>query len=259
VIPSAPEDPLLAACYRGIEPFVRLTGSFEGSQLHEQSGSLACLAPLIPLSSIFNSVVFDRNRPEALDQALDAIWPIWEASPIQRWSAWIVEGDEQAEAIARRWGLSIDSRPRAMGVVLADTQPARPNGQVEQRWDMVVAAKLNELAYGVPKGLFGAAQSAARPSGARCFIAMAGDHPAAVVISLPNGEDCAIVWVATDPARQRRGHARAALGAALASAKDDGFATCTLQSSPAGVELYRRAGFRDLGAAINLWQHMRYA
>jgi GNAT superfamily N-acetyltransferase len=250
---------VLAACYRGLEPFLRLTATFEASELHEQPGSLAALSPAIPLSSIFNSMIFDRERPDSLEQALDALWPLYEHSPVQRWAAWIVEGDTAAEAIAARRGLTIDSSPRAMGVELDGLRLPPAPEHVDQRWDMPVAAELNERAYGVPRGLFGAAAIAPQPAGARCFVAEQDGAAAAVVISLPNEDDCAIVWVACDPAMQRKGRAGAALAAALRAAREDGFASCTLQSSPAGYELYRRAGFNDLGVAVNLWQHMRFS
>lgn len=256
---AAPEADLLAACYRGLDPFLRLAGSFTGSELHATADGLACVAPLIPLASIFNSVVFDRSRPESLESLFELTWPIYDHSPVMRWAAWIVEGDEQAEAIAANRGMSIDSRPRAMGARIDQLDLTASTASVSERWDMATAAVLNERAYGVPAGLFGAAAAAPQPLGVRCFLAADDQTPAAVVLSFANGSDCSIAWVASDPRFQGRGFARAAMTAALVAAREAGFATTTLQASVAGVPLYAGLGYRDLGVSVNVWQHTRYA
>lgn len=250
---------LLAACYRGLDPFLRLAGTFSGSELHASADGLACVAPLIPLASIFNSAIFDRERPQSLESLLADVWPHYEHSPVMRWGVWIIEGEEQAEAIAAARGMQIDSRPRAMGARLTELNADAPTGAVTERWDLATAADLNERAYGVPKGLFAAASSAPQPAGARCFIAHAGERPAAVTLSIPNGEDCTIAWVAADPALQGMGHARAVMSAAIAAAIKDGFTTSTLQASAAGVGLYTGLGYRDLGVSANVWQYTRFA
>lgn len=256
----APTDgALIAACYRGLDPFLRLCGSSEGGSLHEHDGALSSVAPLIPLASLFNATSFDRARPQTLRSALDAMWQFYDDSPVMRWSAWIVEGDTEAEGIARARGMTIDSTPRAMGAALEELDLSASVGNVVERWDMAEAARINELGYGVPTGLFGATAASPQPERARSFFALDDGQPAAVVISMANGPDCAIYWVASDPARQKRGLAKAAMTAALTAAREDGFATTTLQASAAGVPLYLSLGYRDLGVAVNLWQHTRYA
>lgn len=249
----------MAACYRGLDPFLRLAGSFEASQLLEGADGLACSCPSIPLASLFNATIFDRARPQSLAVMLDSVWPIWERSSAMRWAAWIVEGDSEAEAIAAARGMSVDSRPRAMGAAIDDFDLSASTETVTEVWDMATAASVNERAYGLPSGLFGAAASAEQPVGTRCFISFVGERPAATVISFPNTEDCMIAWVASDPALAAKGHARAAMTAALKAAQLDGFQSSTLQSSAAGVPLYLRLGYHDLGRAVNLWQYTRYA
>ncbi len=258
--PAPSDGALLAACYRGIEPFLRLCGDSEGGSLHEHDGAVSALAPMIPLASLFNATLHDRDRPETLAGALDAMWSVYDESPVMRWSAWIVEGDSDAEAIARGRGMSVDSRPLAMGAELDTLDLETSTDCVVERWDLASAARINERAYGVPDGLFGAAAAAPQLPGARCFLASAeGGEPVAVVVSLPNGEDCGIYWVASEPAAQGGGFAKAAMTAALEAARSDGFVTSTLQASAAGVPLYTKLGYRDLGAAINLWQYTRFA
>lgn len=253
------DEQLLAACYRGLDPLIRLFGDSEGGSVHQLDGALSCVSPLIPLAALFNSTMFDRARPETLDAALERMWPIYDDSGVASWSAWIVEGDDRAEQLAAARAMAVDATPRAMGAALADIDLTAETSAVEEHWEMPTAAALNERGYGVPPGLFGAAGAAEQPAGARCFIARAGERPVSVVVSLENGEDCAIAWVATDPEFQGRGFAKAAMSAALTAARADGFATTTLQASAAGAPLYARLGYRDLGVAINLWQYRRGA
>lgn len=254
---SANDEQLLAASYRGLDPMLRMFGDSAGGSVHEYDGALACLAPQIPLAALFNSVMFERERPAALEAALDEMWPRYDESGVARWSAWVIEGDAEAEAIAAGRGMRVDSRPLAMGAPLDEIDFTGSTEAVEERWDMPTAAALNELGYGVPPGLFGASGAAGRPEGARCFIASRENRPAAVVLSLPNGDDCSIAWVACDPAFQGKGLAKAAMTAALIGAREDGFATTSLAASPAGAPLYERLGYRDLGVHVNLWQYER--
>lgn len=257
--PAPTDGALIAACYRGLDPFLRLCGTSEGGSLHEHEGAISSIAPLIPLASLFNATSFDRDRPQTLRAALDAMWRVYDDSPVMRWSAWIVEGDAAAEEIARARGMTVDSTPRAMGAALTELDLSAPVDNVVERWDMTEAARINELGYGVPVGLFGATAVSPQPERARSFFALEDGRPAAVVISLANGSDCAIFWVASDPVYQGKGLAKSAMTAALLAAREDGFETTTLQSSAAGAPLYRSLGYRDLGVAVNLWQHTRYA
>lgn len=255
---SAADDALLDACYRGIGPIIRLLGASEGGSVHEQDGALSALSPLIPLASLFNATAFDRSRPESLETVLTRMWPIYEESPVASWSVWIPEGEAEAERIAAGREMAIDSTPRAMGSELAELDLSADTDIVEQVWDMSTVATLNERAYGVPPGLFGASDSTPQPEGARCFIASDEGRPVSVVVTLANGDhDCAVAWVATNPDKQGRGFGKATMTAALKAAVEDGFATTTLQASAAGVPLYASLGYRDLGVAINLWQYKR--
>ncbi|MFT4049535.1 MAG: GNAT family N-acetyltransferase [Solirubrobacterales bacterium] len=250
---------LLSASYRGLDPLIRFNGEFDSGSLHEFDGALASVAPAIPLAAMFSAAIFDRSRPQTLAAALDRMWPVWDESGVAIWSAWVVEGDEQAEAIAAGRGMSVGIAARAMGAELSEIDLTGPTNGVVERWDMRVAAALNERAYGLPPGLFGAVAAAERPDGARCFISHEGERPVAMTISFPSGKDCSIGWVAADPTFQGKGHARAAMTAALVGAREDGFVTTTLQASKAGVPLYLALGYRDLRSAINLWQYARGA
>ncbi|MGK2877525.1 MAG: GNAT family N-acetyltransferase [Solirubrobacterales bacterium] len=245
---------LLTACYRGLDPFIRMFGLAPGARVLESDGALTSVVPAIPQASLFNSTQYDRDRPETLDAALTAAEPEYAAAGVKAWGAWILDGDAAAQRIATAHGMKLDSVPRAMGADLSSLDLSADDSSVSERWDLPTAARLNELGYAVAPGMFGPAGQVAQLDGARCFIAESEGRPAASVVSFANGDDCAIFWVAADPVFQGRGLAKAAVTAALKTAVADGFRTTTLQSSKAGVQLYLRLGYKDLGRSVNLWQ-----
>jgi GNAT superfamily N-acetyltransferase len=230
-------------------------GRAPGARVLEHTGALSSIVPAIPQASLFNSTIYDRDDPATLDTALTAAEPEYVAAGTKAWGAWILDGDSEAQRIATQHGMRLDSQPRAMGAELSALDLSADDSCVTECWDMPTAAKLNELGYAVPEGMFAAVGLVDQPQGARCFIAEHDGRAVASVVSFANGDDCGIFWVATDPVVQGRGFARAAMTAALKRAIDEGFTTTTLQSSKAGAQLYLRLGYQDLGRTVNLWQH----
>jgi ribosomal protein S18 acetylase RimI-like enzyme len=245
---------LLAACYRNLDPYLRAFGQLPGSQLLEHDGGLASIVPSIPQASLFNSVTYDRDRPETLDLALTAAEPAYESAGVRAWGAWILDGDGAAQRIAAEHGMRLDSAPRAMGAELSAIDLSADTTSVIERWNMPTAAKINELAYAVGPDKFRPLGEMTPLPGARCFIAGPSGRAAASVVTYPNGDDCGVFWVASDPVLQGQGFAKAAMTAALKAAVNDGFETTTLQASKAGAPLYLRLGYDDLGRSVNLWE-----
>lgn len=228
-------------------------GRAPGARVIEHDGALSSVVPAIPMAALFNSTIYDRARPETLDAALTSTEDEYLDAHVTS-GAWILDGDAAGQRIAVEHDMKLDSQPRAMGAELSSIDLSADDSSVVERWDMPEAARLNELGYGVPAGLFKVVGEVDQPSGARCFIAEADGDAVASVVSFANREDCGIFWVATDPARQGQGHAKAAMTAALKAAVADGFQTTTLQSSKAGEPLYARLGYEDLGRTVNLWR-----
>lgn len=245
---------LLDACYRNLGPFIRSFGDLPGSRVFEHDGCATSIVPAIPKASLFNSTVYDRDRPATLDAALTAAEPMYRAAGVGAWGAWILDGDAAAQHIAVEHGMKLDSVPRAMGAQLSAVDLSADTSAVSERWDLPTGAKLNELAYAVGQDKFRPLGAIGRSAGARCFIARADNEAASCVVTYPNDEDCGVFWVATDPVFQGRGLAKAAMTAALNAAVADGFKTTTLQASKAGVPLYLRLGYQDLGRSVNLWE-----
>jgi ribosomal protein S18 acetylase RimI-like enzyme len=245
---------LISVCYDGLDPFIRMFGRAPGARVIERDGALSSVMPAIPQASLFNSTMYDRGRPEALDAALTALEVEYAAAGVKAWGAWILDGDSAAQRIAVEHGMRLDSTPRAMGAELESVDLSADISHVSERWDMRTAARLNELGYAVPPGLFETLGRVDQPRGARCFIAEVDGAAASCVVSFANADDCAIFWVATDPVFQGKGLAKSAITAALTAAAADGFRTTTLQASKAGTALYRRLGYIDLGRSVNLWE-----
>lgn len=248
---------LIDRCYRGIAPFVRLfTTGTDSARSIELGSVLASVVPASPQRSLLNSIVYDRANPSELASALPALQAEFAAAGVAASSIWVVEGDSEAEAIVVDQGFKLDSSPRAMGAEISALVLDADIGDVDGSWDMPTVAKLNERAYGLGEGEFGAVLDRIPPTeDVYCFTATSAQERVATVMTLhmPDG-DCTVYFVATDPDHRRAGHARRAMTAALQHAKAAGCVTTTLQATKHGAPLYQLLGYQDLGVAVNLWE-----
>lgn len=78
-----------------------------------------------------------------------------------------------------------------------------------------------------------------------CFLASVNGEPAASAGILMTGGVAGIYWVGTVPSARNLGLGTAVTGAALRSAREQGYRVATLTSSKLGYSVYRRLGFRD--------------
>lgn len=258
---SKSDAELLDICYEGIEPFVRIHAGARGGSVLQRGPLTGSVLPTSPRSSLLNAFAFDRGRADEIGAELPGIDVAMADAGVSAWGVWIVEGDEAAERAVADYGMVLDSKPRAMGVELADLDLDTANvGAVTQRWDPRLMAEINERAYDVKPGRFSKPLAELpQPESTQMFFAAdeQGEVTAVTVsLHLPNG-DCTFYWVATEPTRQRQGHARRAMTAALHHAQQNGCQSTTLQASPHGTPLYKAIGFKDLNKAINLWEMRR--
>jgi GNAT superfamily N-acetyltransferase len=68
--------------------------------------------------------------------------------------------------------------------------------------------------------------------------------------------DCGIYWVGTMPDARGRGVATGLMRQALLEARERGCETTSLQATAMGRPVYRRLGYRELGA-IEMWERRR--
>ena len=105
---------------------------------------------------------------------------------------------------------------------------------------------MNDRAYGSGPAF---APVAARLSDERVAThgLLDGGRFVCVALTLALGDDLAVHYVATEADHRRRGLATALLGAVIATGRDRGMRSATLQASPDGLPVYRRMGFREVG------------
>lgn len=252
--PPTGDDVLLDRCYRGIEPFIRMFGTGPGSTVIDRDGVVACVVPSAPTRSLLNAIWFDRKRPERLAAEVDSIREAFDEAGVRAWSVWIQEGDAEAEELVDQLGLKLDSKPLAMGADLTELDLSADTSAVSAEWDAVEVARVNELGYGLPAGIFKAIGEIPLPDGGHCFLARVDGRVVSTVMTFDDGEDVGVYWVATDPEYGRRGLGGATMTAALKAGLERGMKTTTLQASDAGAPVYARLGYRDLGVRIKLWE-----
>lgn len=158
--------------------------------------------------------------------------------------------DEGTVSVVRELGLKQTAVLPGMALPLPATARAAPQGVRFQRVldepaysaGMAVAAEgfemplpFAEMAF--PQSMFDDTM--------RGYVAYAVDEPVATAMSIQLGSVLGIYSVTTVPARRRSGYGTAVTWHAIDEA-DPGTSTVVLQSSPDGVPVYERMGFRSV-------------
>ena len=120
--------------------------------------------------------------------------------------------------------------------------------------DVAGITRINDAAYGWA-GEF-ARGFTRRRRNLRLYGARLGGEDVACAAWLRVGDDCAVYFVASLPEARGRGLATDLMIRMLTDALAEGCTTTTLQASKAGYPIYRRLGYRDLGA-LEMWERRR--
>ena len=110
-------------------------------------------------------------------------------------------------------------------------------------------ASINAESYGMPLALVQEAVESGPhwASPAMTYIGYMDNEPVATAMTSPIGEVLFVGWVATRPARQRRGCAEAIMRHALEQQRAKvGQMRSGLHATPAGLPLYERIGYRPV-------------
>jgi GNAT superfamily N-acetyltransferase len=239
--------------YDSLYPFYELiAGGCATSRVERRDGVLACVVPAVPQRSFMNAVIYEDGA--ALDAALPELSGIYDDAGVQAWTVWVRAGDRAVAEALERAGNTLDATPAAMAMPLSEWEPARDDAADIGEIDVAGLTRINDAAYGwegeFTKG-FSKAPRELRRYGAR----LDGDD-AACAAWVRTGDDCAVYMVACLPQAQGRGLATALMRRMLADAKAEGCTTTTLQASKPGYPIYRRLGYRDLGA-LEMWERRR--
>jgi ribosomal protein S18 acetylase RimI-like enzyme len=210
-----------------------------GAALQRSDGVAAAVFPSGPERDIYNNAVLDRDLgPVERAAAVDAMEAAYAAAGVDRYAAWVHEGDEGLRAELGRRGYVVDERTRAMGMGL-DALPAIVTALDLGPPDL--AAHLRVL--GVPAGLLGGAD----PSAFHVLVARHGGEDVATALALDHDGDCGVFNVTTLERARRRGIGSALTAQHLHAAAARGCRTASLQSTAMAERAYAAVGFRDLG------------
>jgi GNAT superfamily N-acetyltransferase len=213
-----------------------------GAALHRLPGVAAAVFPEGPEREIYNNALLDTGLPvEKRAEAIDAMEAAYAAGGVDRFAAWVHEGDPAMGRDLERRGYTVDETSRAMGMALDDLRVPRPKVALgAASWPEYLRV------LDVPPGLLtGVDQTTfhvlvARLGGASVATGMAFDHH----------DDCGIYNVTTSPPARRRGLATALTARLLHDARARGCRTASLQSTEMAERVYAAVGFRDLGRIL---------
>jgi GNAT superfamily N-acetyltransferase len=237
--------------YDSLREFCRLLGeAAPESRVVEPEGVVGAVVPAAPERSVVNSVAY--SDAAALEQALAELSEAYEAAGVRAWTVWVPYFDTEAAALLERAGHVLDADPEAMVMDLADLEAPRPDDlDLDPAPDVGTVARLNDLAYDFGGAHFERALRTA-PS-LYCYVARDGGRPVCCATGHDHEGDFSVTFVATLPEARGRGLAGKLLTLALHDARERGCTTTSLQATKLGEPVYRRLGYRSLGA-VQMWE-----
>jgi GNAT superfamily N-acetyltransferase len=238
------------------QPLVwRELAELSGAEVWERDGVLACIFPVSPTRSIFNSVFYEEG--EALIAALEELASVYEQAGVRAWTVWTPEEDTATASALEAAGHLDDAEPMDMAMELTELiEPdGEPQFEIRRDYDLATMARINEVAYGWAEGEFKAMERARMPTLRPYFAVMDGQAVGTLAIWAHEG-DAAVEWVAVLPEARGKGVSGRLLARALRDAREDGLKTTTLQSTTLGHPVYAALGYRDFGR-MHMWERRR--
>jgi GNAT superfamily N-acetyltransferase len=239
----------------GQPPTWKLIAEGSGGSVVERDGMLAAIVPAAPDRSVFNSVFYEDG--ERLLASLDELSVAYETAGVRAWTVWVPEEDRETAAGLAEAGHLDDAEPRDMGMPLTDLRIPDPDPEltIAEREDYGEMARLNEIAYGHPRGDFRAVAEAPMPDLRIYFAELEGEAVAALAV-WKHDTDAVVIWVATVPEARGRGISGRLLARALVDARDQGLETSTLQATKLGYPVYEKLGYREFGTQ-HMWERRK--
>ncbi len=192
-----------------------------------------------PESLVYNNALLDHGLDaDARAVAVAAMEEAYVESGVDRYAAWVHEGDASMRADLEARGYAVTESTRAMGMALSDLDVRRPD------LDLVPADWRDYVAM---IGLGEDFQRHADPASYVVRMALLDGEPAAVAMAYDHDGDRGIYSVSTLEHARRRGLGTALTALLLHEAREAGCTTSSLQSTPIAERVYASVGFRDLG------------
>ena len=158
---------------------------------------------------------------------------------------------EGSVSVARELGLKQTAVLPGMALPLPATAPAGPQGLRVQRivdtpaYSAGLAVAAEGFGMPLPFAKVAFPQSMFDDDGIRGYVAYVDEEPVATATSIQLGSLLGIYNVATVPTRRRSGYGAAVTWRAIDDA-DPATSAVVLQSSPDGIPVYERMGFRTV-------------
>ena len=206
-----------------------------GASVQRLPGVTAAVFPNGPERAVYNNAVLERA------EAIDAMEAAYAQAGVERFAAWVHEGDAALRAGIERRGYEVVEVTRAMGMPLDGGVKPRNGGEVG-RAGWAEYLHVADLPAGLLAGI--------DPDAFRVVVGRLNGEVVAAGISYDHGGDCGIYNVVTREHARRRGIGTAVTAALVREARERGCETATLQSTPIAERVYAAVGFRDLGRIL---------
>ena len=239
----------------GLDVEIELFGACsDACSVVRRDGVVACVSPVTPERSLFNSVY--AEGPEPLTAAIDELGEIYSRAGVRAWTVWVPDFDRRSAELLAERGHVLDGAPRTMGLDLGDLRPPAeplPAGVELVAGGVAALGVINDRAYGIEGPGWSAAMEHEPDLAHEILLALVADEPVAGAVVLDHHGDAAVSAVATLPEHRGKGLAGWIMTGLLRSAGERGMSTGSLQASRAGAPVYERLGFADAGF-VELWE-----
>jgi GNAT superfamily N-acetyltransferase len=221
----------------------------------EFPGVRGSVCPASPDQSYVNAVVAASSS--ALAAAYDELAGEYDSAGVRAWTVWVREGDAASGAVLADHGHVLDGVPRAMARELVDLpdRPAPSPAGLTDDVEPVHVGRINDVAYEHLTPQFAHAWTRIPPT-ADALAVVRGDEPVSVGLAVDGGIDAHLTGIATLPEHRGEGLAAVIVTELMRRAAARGRTVTTLVGTRAGVPVYERLGFRDLGH-LEMWERRR--
>ena len=207
----------------------------DGASVLRLPGATAAVFAREPERSVYNNALLERA------EAVAAMEAAYAEAGVERFAAWVHEGDSVLRAAIERRGYTVVEATRAMATELAGVAPPRAEIEVTRAgWSEYL--RVADLPAGLVAGV--------DPDAFRVVVGRLDGDVVAAGISYDHAGDCGIYNVVTREHARRRGIGTAITAALLHDARERGCQTASLQSTPVAERVYAAVGFRDLGRIL---------